>query len=308
MKDIYVAPMQGFTDAAFRHFHADVYLHAPVYFTPFMRVEKKEIRAKDMRELASPLNANHRLVPQIIFGNMDEFEMLVNGVVERGYDCVDLNLGCPFVLQVKRGRGVAALLNRELMKEVASAVGNYSNLRFSAKIRPGMNCPDEWKGTFDILDSMPLSHITVHSRIGRQEYEGEPDMVAFAEILSASSHPVIFNGGLNTPEDMQRIADEFPAIQGLMVGQGILSRPSIVEEYCSGKEMNRDERMERIMLLHDGIFGYYREVLCGDAQILSKIKPFWTYLEAEIGHKAYKTIRKAVTVQKYLSALNSIGL
>ena len=306
MMRIYAAPMQGFTDAPFRHFHAAIYSPAPAYFTPFLRVERGEPRGRDLRDASSPLNGNHEVTPQIIFRDTAEFSMLVQRLTDMGHKRIDLNLGCPFILQVRKGRGVAALLNRELMTEIAGLMKNYADVSFSAKIRPGFSSADEWKQTFDVLDSMPLSHLTVHPRPGRQEYSGSLDMNAFSEIESASSHPVVFNGDLRSVEDIQRVCNEHPGLSGIMIGRGLLSRPSLIEEMQSGKEMERGELLERIGRLHDGIFGYYRENLCGDTQILSKIKPFWEYLEAEIGHKAYKAIRKSTTMGKYLSAVEQI--
>ena len=42
-------------------------------------------------------------------------------------------------------------------------------------------------------------------------------------------------------------------------------------------------------------------------QVLSKIKPFWEYLEWEIGHKTAKMIKKATSIEKYEKAVASIG-
>lgn len=58
-----------------------------------------------------------------------------------------------------------------------------------------------------------------------------------------------------------------------------------------------------MLRLHDRILEYYSATLCGDSQILLKIRPFWEYAEAEIGHKALKSIRKAGTMPKYRAAL-----
>lgn len=57
----------------------------------------------------------------------------------------------------------------------------------------------------------------------------------------------------------------------------------------------------------DAIFSHYASVLCGDCRLLSRIKPFWDYLEPETGHKIHKTIGKARTIAAYLAAVRSIG-
>jgi hypothetical protein len=58
-----------------------------------------------------------------------------------------------------------------------------------------------------------------------------------------------------------------------------------------------------MMEFHRALLGHYEETLCGDAQVLAKIKPFWEYAEDEIGRKAWKAIRKASNMARYHSAV-----
>lgn len=95
------APLQGFTEAPFRHFHADIYGNSGIrglvtYFSPFLRLEKGDVRARDMRDISSPLNGNHHLIPQIIFKNADEFSQLAGKVRDEGWREIDLNMVLPF--------------------------------------------------------------------------------------------------------------------------------------------------------------------------------------------------------------------
>ena len=63
------APLQGFTESPFRHFHAEIYGTGAMnvtYFSPFLRLEKGDVRPRDIREISIPLNGNHQLIPQII--------------------------------------------------------------------------------------------------------------------------------------------------------------------------------------------------------------------------------------------------
>lgn len=305
--NIYVAPMQGLTDAPFRHFHADVYGAADGYFTPFLRIDHGEVRRRDLRDISSPLNANHRLVPQVIARDRQEFERLVDAVAEAGHREADLNLGCPFPLQTRRGRGAALIANRAALADIADAMTARPDIKFSVKMRPGLSSPDEWKQTIDIINTMPLSRLTIHPRIATQQYGGPLLMEVFAAMTAASSHPVVYNGDIATPADIDRIASAYPTIEGIMAGRGLLARPSLFAEWQSEREWDADERLEHILRLHAGVYRHYAGTLCGDTQILSKIKPFWEYLEGEIGHKPAKAIRKAGSLAKYEAAVASIG-
>ncbi len=307
IRNIMAAPLQGHTDAAWRHFHSEIYGGIDTYFTPFLRVERGEVRPRDIKGITSSLNGNHNLIPQIIFRDAAEFEMLVDAVKEAGYDKVDLNLGCPFPPQVKHGRGAALIMAPETLKVIHETMtAKYPDTCFSAKMRLGVDDSGEWKSVVNEINDMPLTHLTIHPRIAAQQYGGELDMAQFGELLKASAHPVIYNGDILTIEGIESIGKGYRTLAGIMIGRGLLARPSLAAEWREGKEWVAAMRIDKMLQFHNSLFEYYSENLCGDAQILAKIKPFWEYLEAEIGHKPAKAIKKATSVNKYLSAINSI--
>ena len=46
--------------------------------------------------------------------------------------------------------------------------------------------------------------------------------------------------------------------------------------------------------------------LQGEAQLLSKMKPYWEYLLPDADRKIKKAIKKATTMDKYLTAVNQL--
>ena len=304
--EILVAPVQGHTDAAFRHFHAEQYGGDLTYYTPFIRLENFQLRAKEIKDLTSVLNSNHKFVPQIIFKDTNELQRLIELLKEMGFKEIDLNMGCPFPLQMSHGRGAATISNHQLAESMVEVVNSDSDITFSLKMRLGQNDPEEWKGLMPYLNRMNLKHIVLHPRIGRQQYSGEPDMEQFGAFLKVSKNPVIYNGDLKHPDDIEDIRNKFPEIAGVMLGRGLLGRPSLAEE-CINGELSKEERVSRMLDFHRKLFQHYSTVLCGDSQIISKIKPFWEYAEEDIGRKPWKAIKKAVNMAKYQSAVASIN-
>lgn len=304
---IFAAPVQGHTDAAWRALHTAEYSPgSDAYFTPFMRVEKGAPRLKDIADLDA-MREGVEVVPQVIFRDADELRILLEALYGRGERRIDINMGCPFPLQTARGRGAAVIADRGLLESVSGLLRQYPDVEFSGKMRLGLRSADEWEATMDVINSMPLGHLTVHPRYARQQYGGVPDMDAFGRLVALSAHPVIYNGDIRTPDDISRLRKEHPKIFGVMVGRGLLGRPSLIEEYRNGAEMSATERLERQLSFHARLLDHYRGVLCGDGQILSKIKPFWEYAQDEIGRKAWKAIRKSTTMPKYLSAIAMIS-
>ena len=306
MKPLYFAPVQGHTDAAYRHFHSQTYGGDQTYYTPFIRLERNEIRPRDLRDINSELNTELHLVPQVIFRDAKELNSLVEILKGNGAKEIDLNMGCPFPLQTGHGRGAATILNEELAKEVVKTVRENPDIKFSLKMRLGMQEPDEWQKLLPYLNDISLRHITLHPRVAKQQYGGEVNLEQFSKFLEESRNPVVYNGDIRTPDDLRMIEEKYPSISGIMVARGILARPSLFAEYLENREWSKEERLEKMLEFHSLLFCHYSDILCGDAQIISKIQPFWEYAEDEIGRKAWKALKKASNIAKYQTAVASI--
>ncbi len=306
MTPIYIAPVQGHTDAAWRHFHHETYGGDNRYFTPFIRCEHGELRKQDLRDFTSELNAGTDLEPQVIFRDMTELDTLLSKLQAEGAERINLNMGCPFPLQTGKGRGAGFLGNREEVARLKDTLRKYPEISFSVKMRLGYEDPEEWRGVIDVLNSLDLRHIDVHPRVARQQYGGELHLDQFRALLGESRNPVVFNGDIRTPEDMTETFNRFPEIAGVMTARGVLGRPSLAAEYSEGREWSREERLEKMLRFHRTLLDHYTATLCGETQLLSKIKPFWEYAEEEIGRKPWKAIKKSTNIAKYHSAVAQI--
>lgn len=319
---LYFAPIQGHTDAAYRAVHARHYnLSASetstspdnegqinlfdhvIYTTPFIRLEKGEIRKKDLKDLSSQLNEGLEVLPQVIFRNEMELRSLVDLMREDGKTSIDINMGCPFPLQTSKGRGAAAIGNPDCISAVEKVIRENQDIVFSVKMRLGFD-KEEFKPLMETLNNLKLDHITVHPRTAKDQYSGELHLDAFDEIYNNSANALVFNGEISTPGQAQEIIDKYPRLHGLMIGRGALARPSIFNEIITGKDWDEELRRKELLKFHRELWDYYSENLTGgDHQILAKILPFWEYSEQEIGRKAWKAIRKASNISKYQTAL-----
>ncbi len=301
---IFAAPLQGYTDAVFRHWHSELFGGADAYFTPFLRVEKGEPATRTLRDINSPLNCNCVCVPQIIFGNAGEFTILKDALVEAGHRNIDLNLGCPFPPQVHKGRGAGFLRRIEELEKVARIIEATPDVRFSLKIRLGVEIPDEWRCIMPQLCSMRPEHITVHPRTARQQYRGDLHMDEFAAFYELSTCPVVYNGEIRDLEDYENIVGKYPGLYGVMIGRGLLGRPSLAVEIKEGCSWSEARRNKAVLELHDRMLQHYSATLCGEAQILSRIKAFWEYMD--LPGRTGKNIAKARTMANYTAAVADI--
>ena len=306
MLPIHFAPLQGYTDCAYRNAHADIFGGVDCYYTPFIRLEHGEIRNKDMREALPENDLTEKTVPQIIVRDGDEFRILVEQLQRMGHKRIDVNMGCPFPLQTKKGRGAGLLSHPEKVKEVLDGINANADVDFSIKMRLGYESAEDCFNLLPLLNETSLTHITMHPRMALQQYKGEPDMNMFGMFLEQCQHNVIYNGDILSLEDISRIERDYPGVKGIMIGRGMLKRPSLAEEYGNGETMDEKELLKRVMRLHDRLLGHYESSLQGESHLLMKMKTFWEHLETVIGHKKYKAIKKAVSMAKYNVAIAEI--
>ena len=287
------APLQGLTEAAWRSVHFRLFGEEQEdveYFTPFIRVEKGEVRKRDMRDYTSDLNAGMRLTPQIIFRDAEEWRMLVDALAEAEATSIDMNMGCPFPPQVRKGRGAGMLAHPDMVEEIAKAMEGYADsIDFSVKMRLGVNDASESLSLVDILNSMKLRHITVHPRTATQQYKGELQLDAMDGFTSRLKHPVVFNGEVSSPSDIEKLTSRY---DGVMVGRGLLRRPTLFAEYRSGGELTAEERNEAFLSLIGRTASVLEQRLCGATQLKDKMKPYWEYAPETLDRKTVKLGRK----------------
>ena len=304
--EIHFAPLQGYTDFEYRRIHARHCGGVDTYYTPFIRWEKGGIREKDIRDILPENNEGLHLVPQIICADTDEFNRLADTIQEHGYEEMDLNMGCPAPMQTKLMRGSGILPYPTRVSALLKEMERRPEVRFSAKMRLGLEGKEEWRELSGMLNSSCLKHLTVHPRIGKQMYKGEVDMDAFNEVYSSIHIPIIYNGDVTSMEQVSSLSERYPGLHGIMMGRGLLARPTLAQECLMGKEMPHEERMSILMQMHEDMLGYCTRKYKVDSQILLHIHAFWEYQESQLERKTWKKIMKAGNMKNYLEAIRKL--
>lgn len=150
-------------------------------------------------------------------------------VEDRGFDALDLNLGCPVKKVVGNGEGSALLADPDKAERVFKAVkGALKRIPVTVKMRIGFK--DETGAEAVELakraEAQGFAAVTVHGRTQAQQYAGRADYSAIAKVKQAVRIPVIGNGDVLTPEDARRMLD-VSGCDGIMIGRGGLGNPWI---------------------------------------------------------------------------------
>ena len=307
MLKILFAPLQGYTTGIYRKAHAEIFGGVDAYYAPFLRIENGKPREKDLRDLNS---SEFKVVPQIIANSVDEFKILADALIAKGFTEIDFNMGCPFPMQVNRHRGAGLLSDTQTVQAIMDEIKKRSNaangtepVKFSVKMRLGQDSPDEAFTLLPILNEAPLTQITLHPRLGKQQYKGAIDFKSFEKFYENCRHPLVYNGDITSVSQICEMERRYPKLAGVMIGRGLLARPSLAAEY---KTQSENDFISKIFQMHQIIFEHACKTYQGDSQVLSHIQSFWEYLEPNIPKKVFKKIKKAGKLSEYQNAITEL--
>ena len=223
---VFLAPMAGITDKAFREI---TLLTGGKYCVTEMISAKALIyeNSKTLRMLDLTGEPEPRIVQ--LFGSEPEV-MAEAGkrVVQKGANIIDINMGCPTPKIVRNGEGAALLKNLPLAVQIAEAVCRAVEVPVTVKMRIGWDKSELVAEELALrLEAVGVSMVTVHARTREQYYAGKADWEWIKRIKQKVSIPVIGNGDIATPSDALHMLKE-TGCDGVMIGRGALGNPWLI--------------------------------------------------------------------------------
>lgn len=306
MHKIYLAPLQGYTDVTYRTIYQQHFEGIDKYFTPFIRKEDSAIRKRDIKEIVQQTVGAVKLIPQIIANNADDFTWLSKYLGAAQFDEINLNIGCPFPMLVKRKMGSGMLPYPELLNELMSHYFSHSHPSLSVKMRLGLNTTDESKAIVEVLNKYPLKEVILHPRTGKQKYSGKVYLEEYKQVSETIKAPLVYNGDICAKADLNKVIDMCPSTETFMIGRGILSDPFLPERI---KEISCEEaENKRLAAFMNELLEAQEERLSGDNHILLKMTSYWEYLSNyfDTPKKVYKAIKKTKKVDDYRRVVNDL--
>ncbi|MCC8170754.1 MAG: tRNA-dihydrouridine synthase family protein [Parabacteroides sp.] len=302
---IYFAPLQGYTDAIYRNVHARIFGGVEAYYTPFVRLEGGKFRNKDVHDIDPEAN-QAPVIPQLLAGNAEELGKIAALFASKGYTHADINMGCPFVPIARKHKGAGLLPYPDEAAALFEALKKFSDMTFSLKMRLGWDNPEEALNLLPLINETDFTSVTVHARIGTQQYKGVPDLDAFEKFYKECTHPLYYNGDLLSASDITAVTTRFPKLEGVVIGRGLLANPALALEYKNGAALNEQEKQEKLRQFHSELFALYQARMQGDAQLLGKLKTIWEYLLPDADRKCHKKIKKSSRIDRYTEAVNEL--
>ena len=297
----YFAPLEGLTDSIYRRLHHKYFGGVDRYYMPFLSPTiHRTLTHKEDRELPFAGKEAFTAVPQILTKVPEDFLWAAKTCADRGYDEVNLNVGCPSGTVVSKGKGSGMLRSPGELDRFLDAVFRDCPLPITVKTRLGLEKSEEFPALLEVFNRYPIAELTVHPRVRKDFYKEPIREDWFRYACENSKNKLCYNGNLVKKEDIQRIAEKYPKVESVMIGRALIGDPGmLIPEGTTAKQLRA---------FHDALTEEYIAVFGSARNAMFRLKENWglLHLRFENTDKLWKQLRKTTDIDEFMSITGEI--
>jgi nifR3 family TIM-barrel protein len=240
-----LAPMHGVTNLAFRLLCKKY--EAALVSTELLSANAIAKNNKSTLNLALTDKKEKPVAIQLFSQNTENIIKAAK-ILQKDFDVIDFNLGCPSLKILEQGSGAALLKRKNKIAEIIKKTSSSINVPFTVKIRSGFKNDINAVEIAKICEKNGASAITVHARTVEQGYSGKADWNIIKQVKEAVKIPIIGNGDVINGESAKRMLEE-TGCDYVMIGRAAIGNPSIfkqIEEYLKTGKIIRQTKEEKI--------------------------------------------------------------
>lgn len=289
----YFAPMEGLTDSIYRLQHHRFFGGVNRYYMPFFSPTiHRTLTSKETRELPRADSVPFTVVPQVMTKCAEDFLWAAEVVRDLGYNEINLNIGCPSGTVVAKGKGSGMLRDLEELTKFFDSIFAVSSLPVTVKTRIGLESPEEFPAVLELYNRYPIKELTIHPRVRKQFYEGQVHLEWFTYAMQHSAIPLCFNGDIRTLYDVSVLQEEYPGLNAVMIGRGLIADPGML---VGGTDIGTLESFLNA-LMDD-----YAVEFASCRNALFRMKENWAYLHDRFtgSDKLWKKMRKTTDAAEF---------
>ena len=250
----FLAPLAGYTHLAFRIVMRRLG-GLGLCTTDLVQAQMLVSETRKSLELVETCPEDQPLSVQIYSGVVEQLVAGAKWLEDRGYEAIDINMGCPMAKVNGSGGGARLMCNTSGATDMVGSVIDAVKLPVTVKMRLGWDrdhqTAPELAAAFEQLG---VAAVTVHGRTRQQGFQGNVNRTGIADTVRAvKSMPIIGNGDVLTPEDALSMIEE-TGCAGVAIGRGAMLDPWIfrkLHDIESGHEPREPTRDEQIAFLSD---------------------------------------------------------
>ncbi len=220
--DVILAPMAGFADIPTRTVCRQ--FGSAMGYTEFVAAEEIIGGTRRALSLLDFQEADRPMVFQIFGNDAQKILQAAQRIEALGPDIIDINMGCSTRRVSGRGAGVGMMLNPALVAETFRLLTLHLTVPVTGKIRLGWEANENYLEVARILEDNGAASIAIHPRTKEQRYRGSARWEAIAEIREVVKVPVIGNGDVTRPGDIDAMLAK-TGCQAVMIGRGAIGNP-----------------------------------------------------------------------------------
>ena len=242
--NVFLAPMAGYTDYAFRHLI--IGLGAGLTFTELVSAKGLIYNGKGSKELLYSGKDIENTAVQLFGADEYFLRKAIESEDLKDFKIVDINMGCPVPKVYNNGEGSALLKDiKKAEKIVKECVKSQKTI--TIKIRTGLKKGDDVASSFaKMAEDCGAKAITVHGRVKEAYYSGEVDYKAIEKAKKSVNIPVIANGGIFSVKDADKMIENTGA-DGVMIARGAVFNPFLFSDLLNIKT---DLTLKDFMIKH----------------------------------------------------------
>lgn len=243
-----LAPLAGATDSAFRqickNYGAQVVVSEMASVAALVHDQRKTLEMLAFKPIERPY------VVQLFGADPRQFAVAAQIITEKIQpDGLDINFGCPVPKIIKQGAGAALGADLPRAREVVQAVLDNTDRPLSVKLRAFNQGITAQQFVANLAD-LSIAAVAVHGRSLAAGFSGPADPTAIAACRPHVSGQLLANGGVVDLASAQALLAASQA-DGLMIGQGALSRPWIFQEITQQANIDLSwSELSQLMLQH----------------------------------------------------------
>lgn len=225
--NIFLAPMAGVTDLAFRLMCKK--WGAGLVFSEMISAKALHYNDKKTLALLETHPDESPLAVQIFGSDPDIMAESAKKLEDMGVKLLDINFGCPAPKITGNGEGSALLKEPQKIAAIAKAVCRSVSIPVMCKMRVGYDDFIDVASYARLIEDSGAAALTVHGRTRKMFYSGLADRTKIADAKRSVSIPVIGNGDI---VDAKSALDMFSqtGCDAVMIGRGAQGNPFIFKE------------------------------------------------------------------------------
>ena len=289
----YFAPMEGLTDSIYRRLHHKYFPGVDRYYMPFLSpTVHRQLTHKEDRELPMAESVDFIAVPQILTKVSQDFLWAAQVCRDRGYDEVNLNVGCPSGTVVSKGKGSGMLRDAAALDRFLEEIFRDPPLPISVKTRLGLEDPEEFPALLEVFNRYPIKELTIHPRVRKQFYDDSVHMEQFDYAVANSKNPLCYNGDILSRKQAESIAANYPQVEAVMIGRGLVADPGMLSGGTDPAAL--EAFMNELLTVYEVAFG-------GSRNAIFRLKENWGFLHSRFKgcDKLWKRLRKTTDAAEF---------